>query len=498
MFRMHRLPIAQKLLLIMLLTTMSVVLMLSLTIFLQRAFSEQKALKQQLSSLAEVIASRSTGALSFYDQQAATSNLSALEPTSSISYAGLRDQQGHLFASYTRPPNKVSETPPYFADTSSVMEPYQELFARRMVIVKPVILDNEQIGDIFLVASLLEFRDDMLNYSLVMLMIIAGAFVVALLLSAKLNQIISSPIKNLHDAMQSVTIDQDYSIRAQTLNEDELGALVNGFNQMLQQVQLRDSELETYRHNLEGQVSLRSEALLEANKQRIQWLETMAGFLRHELKNTTVGVKTSLDLIEKRQQTGKPIEIYLERARKSMAFMNSLLLSVSDASSLEAAIYKETLVPLDLSALITSRVAEYQVMYPDTLIACNTTPNICIEGQQARLLQMLDKLFSNAREHAETNSKIIISLTSREHECQLSVTNKGIPLPEDKDKIFELFISMRDQKHKNTDNFGLGLYIVKLIAESHQGQVQANSPEQFEGAEFVVSLPLILNKSVDR
>lgn len=492
MFRLHRLPITQKLLLIMLVTTMAVVLMLSLTILLQRAISEQKALRQQLASLAEIIASRSTGALSFYDQQAATDNLRALELTSSILFAGLRDQQGQMFASYIRTPIHISEHPPLYTPNSAEKISYLDLFSQRIIIVKPVILDNEQIGDIFLIASLLEFRNEMLNYSLVILIIMAGAFVFAWLLSAKLNRIISSPIKSLHNAMQAVTTQQDYSIRAHTSNEDELGTLVNGFNQMLQHIQLRDSELANYRDNLEEQINIRSEALIEANKQRIQWLETMAVFLRHELKNTTVGIQTSLDLIEKRQHAGKPIKIYLERARKSVAFMNSLLLSVSNASSLEATIYKETHSPLDLSILINGRIAEYQAMYPGTHIASEITPDVVIQGQQARLLQMLDKLFSNALEHAKAHTPITIKLEKQAVECRLIIINQGCTLSQDKQKIFELFISIHDQKHQNSENFGLGLYIVKLIAESHRGKVFANTPIQFEGAEFIVSLPLLL------
>ncbi|MGH8628276.1 MAG: ATP-binding protein [Gammaproteobacteria bacterium] len=57
--------------------------------------------------------------------------------------------------------------------------------------------------------------------------------------------------------------------------------------------------------------------------------------------------------------------------------------------------------------------------------------------------------------------------------------------------MFELFVSMRDSKHRRTDNLGLGLYIVKLVAESHGGQVEVRDLEDKEGAIFSVTLPII-------
>jgi K+-sensing histidine kinase KdpD len=82
-------------------------------------------------------------------------------------------------------------------------------------------------------------------------------------------------------------------------------------------------------------------------------------------------------------------------------------------------------------------------------------------------------------------------LQKSDRQALLSVIDEGVKLPEDKNRIFELFVSMRDPKRKKNDNLGLGLYIVKLIAESHRGHVQAKDLEQKEGAEFTVTLPLV-------
>ena len=73
-----------------------------------------------------------------------------------------------------------------------------------------------------------------------------------------------------------------------------------------------------------------------------------------------------------------------------------------------------------------------------------------------------------------------------------SVANDGELLP-DKERIFELFVSMRDAEHKDKENLGLGLYVVKLIAESHGGTVRAEDLPDDNGALFTITLPILQN-----
>jgi len=77
---------------------------------------------------------------------------------------------------------------------------------------------------------------------------------------------------------------------------------------------------------------------------------------------------------------------------------------------------------------------------------------------------------------------------------ELSVANEGAKLPEDKDRIFDLFVSLRDDEYQKSDSLGLGLYIVKLIAESHGGWVKAEDLKDKDGVIFTVTLPLNYTK----
>lgn len=486
-----RLSIARKLMIVMTLSCMIAILILGSIVFIHRAVSEQQGIKERIHSLAEIIASRSTGALSFYDRKTATENLKALNSSSNIIYAFIKDENDDIFAEFRRQNSNILPPTILPADLPLIPSKYLDLFANHLIIHQAIILDNETIGKLFIIVSLQQFKTDLIKYSLVMLSIMTGSFIFALLIASKLNQIISKPIKDLHQAMAAVSDKKDYSVRVSTQNEDELSALVNGFNRMLQQIQHRDEKLESYRHTLEEQVIQRSKELSDVNQQRIQWLEIMANFLRHELKNSTVGIKTSLDLIEKRSHQGKDIEAYIQRARKSMIFMNGLLNCVSDASTMEAAIYKEPHTQINISSIISTRIEEYKILYPQALIDFTCTDSIVMQGNQNRLEQMLDKLFSNALEHAAINSVIELSLNKENDSVKIAVQNEGVALPENKDEIFELFVSMRDENHKQAENFGLGLYIVRLIAESHYGTVEALDLENEKGARFLVTLPIV-------
>ncbi len=97
-------------------------------------------------------------------------------------------------------------------------------------------------------------------------MIMVGCFAVSFLISSRLQKVISDPVLRLRGAMDSVSAHQDYSVRAEPHADDELGILVDGFNQMLQQIEGRDAELARYRANLEAEVTARTNELERANR----------------------------------------------------------------------------------------------------------------------------------------------------------------------------------------------------------------------------------------
>lgn len=233
----------------------------------------------------------------------------------------------------------------------------------------------------------------------------------------------------------------------------------------------------------------RSEGLLsrvtDLRVERLTWLENLAGFLRHELKNQIVAMGTSIELAA----DGASLEVnrrYLERANRSLNRMRGLVSSATEATTLEAALVVEDTERVDLSALVADRAQALRQQNPSRKIDLDLKPALSIEGNEGRLAQLLDKLLDNALEHSEPDAEIRVALRSSDGDWfEISVENEGDALPEDKDRIFEAFVSTRSRP----ENLGIGLFVARCIARNHGGLIFAEDLPSTEGARFVLRLP---------
>lgn len=493
-----KLSIKHKLILIMMTTSCTAITLMAALIVVNQTINSQRAIQQQLIALADVLGSTSTGALSFDDPAAGAEILNALALKSNIEYAVIERPNGDIFAEFS---NGVYLVQPFYKPltvnekTRGSGQLLLNLLANKLQVTRGIYLENERIGTIRIVSTMNEFHRDLLHYVFLIVVLSCACFIVTFIVCSRLQRIISGPIVNLHNAMNIVSDDKDYSLRVKNDEINEFGSLVNGFNHMLEQIQLRDTKLAEYRAHLEQTVIKRTQELTESNRKRIMWLEMMADFLRHELKNSYVGIKSSLDLIERRSENIKKIDVYLARARTSMTNMNALLQSAGEASNLEAILYKEKHERLDLTVIVLNHMPIYSSIYPDFPISMHCRRGVYILGNEVRIKQLLDKLINNAVEHTTPNTTIDVIVTQQDEKALLIVKNTGDVLPEDKRKIFDLFVSLRTEERKTDDNFGLGLYIVKLITESHGGQVSAHDLKGNEtGAYFKVEFPILRDK----
>lgn len=495
MMALRNLPIKTKLIAMMMLTASIGIVVMAIVISINEAVTMRNDIEAELATLAKVIGSRSTGSLTFNDPRTAKENLNALAMKKDIVYAAIYQEEGLLFAEYKTNTGKPSLQQQDLSWLTSILQIMSSgKIAGTIEVSNDIYFENQHIGTVRIRSDMTNFVVKMLRYLSWVIITLLACFTLSLVVSTQLHRLISIPILNLQKVTSKVSESDDYSVRIPNDSSDELGNLIDSFNAMLGQIETRDQQLAKYSKHLEGLVDERTDELIEANNRRIQWLENMAKFLKHELKNASIGVKSSLELIERRSQQPS-INIYLERAKKSLNYMNILLASVSNASSLEAMIYKEPLNPLNLGLLVKSQIDEYKLSYPQYQIIGDIDLQVNIMGNENRLRQLLDNLVNNAIEHSQLNTPI----TARVRNCggiaELSVGNEGVKLPGDKDKMFDLFVSLRDAGHWKSDNLGLGLYLVKLITEGHGGSVQAYDllDKEKEGAIFTVRIPLLIS-----
>ncbi len=241
--------IRSKLMAIIIAASCSVLLLGGIALTARYAATEQAKMTQRMTVLAEVIGSNTTAALAFRDQASARETLSALMAEPSLIEARILDRKQRLFARFTaggRTATAPDQRPA--DDTRGGL-----LFgADRLTVHSPIILDGEKIGSVVLDADLLPLRLNLLHDISVLILIILAGGLLALVLSSRLQKIISDPITHLVHTMRQVSRDRDYSLRAEKRGNDEVGTLIDGFNEMLEQISARDEQLRIAANALEN------------------------------------------------------------------------------------------------------------------------------------------------------------------------------------------------------------------------------------------------------
>jgi signal transduction histidine kinase/CheY-like chemotaxis protein len=222
----------------MILLTSGLVLLLTCVVFLAYEFlTFRQAAVRQLSTLGEIIAANSTASLAFDNADDAQETLAALKAEPHIVAAALYDGGGRPFAHY---PDRL---PVDGVPAAPAADGYR--FERgHLVAFEPVVQgDNKRLGTLYLEADLGALYERLRLYGSIAALVVAVSFLVAYLLSRKLQQQISHPIVSLAEVARAVSDRQDYSVRATRLGQDELGILTDAFNHMLAQIHGQNQKL---------------------------------------------------------------------------------------------------------------------------------------------------------------------------------------------------------------------------------------------------------------
>ena len=225
------------------------------------------------------------------------------------------------------------------------------------------------------------------------------------------------------------------------------------------------------------------------HEKRISWLENITHYLNHEMKNSILGAQTSLNMLN-RKIKDKELHKYVDRAEKSHKEMRNIMKAVSETTSLEASIMQASSNEFDISRTVNDRLEDYQAIYPNASIKGQITPYIFIKGNESLIIQCLDKLVNNAIEHHQQDTDIDIALELQQGNCIISISNIGDPLPDNIESIFDLFTSSKADA--SSGNYGMGLYVARLIADFHKGRISAQPLSRgfLQGARFELTIPI--------
>jgi len=500
----RRLSIKRKIMLITLGTSCLVVVLVALTLITSQLMRYRQDLQKNLAIVADMVAFSSSAPLMFADTKSAAAALSSLSTNPTILNGYIFNAEGVLFATYQSPVaheesqllEKISGSGTASQRLALLEGPGNSSFwqiGSSYDLVRPILLDDRNIGFVVLHSSTAPLRDMFVKVVSFSAVILLSALFLVYLVVSRLQNMITQPIVSLARTMQEISTTKDYSLRVVNENSDETGQLIDGFNDMLGQIEVRDTKLELQRDTLETTVAVRTEELRQmvaelelardaaeaASRSKSEFLANMS----HEIRTPMHGVLCMTELLlgtalaEKQRRFAQTI---YHSGMSLLGIINDIL----DFSKIEAGKIELETVSFDLHVIV-NRVMELFTSSASLkgvrlrLSIDADVPQV-VSGDPLRVRQVLLNLVSNAVKFTDQGEvAVVVSAADRNHDgialC-FAVRDSGVGIqPDVLAKVFEGFSQADGSMTRKYGGTGLGLTIAKQLAEMMGGSITVES-----------------------
>ena len=479
--------------------------------------------REYAESMAHLVAEGLEAALVFRDHDAAREALEALHKEASIVAAFVHTVEGPTIAQYTRSEQDRDRAPGGDAhadeghthaleDTKGDARFEQALDTLSVTV--PVHDGDSTLGYVHLTVSMQPAYASMALFSAVTAAILLAVFLASIPFARRIGAHIVAPLGQLAGTMTDIAARKDFATRAHKVHADEVGTLVDRFNELLGQLQDRDAMLMSRQVQLESEVAARTRELVESNESlraavveveeardaAQQASEAKGQFLAnmsHEIRSPLNGVIGMAELLRNTRLDDRQAHFCRTIMASSKALLG-VLNDVLDLSKIEAGSMQLERVGFDLLDLVEESVqlfAENAARNRVELVCATTIDRqLRVLGDPLRLRQVLINLLSNAVKFTEQGEVVLevdgLASEGRPGHVRFSVRDTGIGMSDDvQARIFGAFEQADGSTSRRFGGTGLGLAISHRMVELLGGELEVRS-HQGRGSTFSFDIPL--------
>ena len=478
------LPIRTKLISFIMISALLSVFILSSVFIVQRYHSFKLQITDEFSAIAQIIADRSNAAILFEDTRALTEILASLSLHPQVSLACTYNTDNDLLAEYGKKRRAGDGANTAYICPDSAGEARHYFDNNYFYISEPIRVNGETSGYVFIQASTSKLTQEVLTTSLSALVLSSLVIFLAFIFARYIQRFITNPLLELQQATSNVSLDIEKMPEVQKHNNDEVGALVDAFNTMINTIAEQNKIILTHTDNLEQEVNERTKELAMANRE----LEAFSYSVSHDLKaplRTIEGFSLALEEDYGHQLDSTAIH-YLNRVRAGSAKMTQLisnLLQLSRVTRLE--LKKQNINLTNMAEKISSELlgdnAERQIEF-------NVQANLNATGDPVLVEILMDNLISNAWKYSQKvlNARVEIGSQEQMGNTVYFIRDNGAGF--DMKYASQLFKPFnRLHSAEEFDGTGIGLATVSRIIERHHGKIWVNSAPN-KGTTFYFTL----------